>query len=113
MNGRVARELRKAAEFEPNAPRSYETWTFQVMGKILQFNEFGDTEIVDGAVDKIIVECVSSERKVYQYFKKKYMNFGYEAELNVLPNEKEKRDLRNEILTDLKKEEGEDEQVTD
>jgi hypothetical protein len=104
VRGKVARELRKAAEFKPNAKRSYENWELSRIGLVLSFDEDGKVSYQEQEVPCYITECVSPERNLYQYFKRKYMDFGYEQQLNVLPSQGETRKLERDIISGLAEE---------
>jgi hypothetical protein len=107
VRGKIARELRKAAEFDPNEKRAYETWELSRTGYVLSFGEDGKVSYQEQEVPVFIVECVSAERKLYQYFKRKYIDFGYEEQLRELPSQAEQKELTDQILKGMKEEEGE------
>lgn len=103
MNGRAARELRKAVNFIPSAKREYYEFNWKVKRKIAQVNLDGEAkvEFVERLVDAYTKECVSAERKFYKYLKRKYYNFEHEEQLNALPSQEDLNDTIKQFKEDL------------
>ena len=75
----------------------------------MQYNSVtGEVKEVRRRVDKFNVECVSGDRKIYQYMKKKYVNPEYIMDVNKFPEENEIKALQNNIRNAIKREEKEE-----
>ena len=101
MNGRVAREIRQALSYHPRSkekPREYHTFLVEGWTHVLQYDTVtGETKNVRRRGERENVECVSGDRKVYQYMKKKYVNPQYHTDLTKFPEKKEMDSLKDEI----------------
>ena len=105
MRGKVARELRKLAKFNPNAPREYKTWEVGRQKRILQWDHVNKKiNIVTREVTVPIIECVSAERNFYKFFKKQFTRGNVEQRFTELPSEKELRILQDKLLDTHQKE---------
>lgn len=105
MNGRVARELRKIAEYHPRNLREYEHWKFPRKRLVPQLTLDGKVDFVERVVDCIVVECISGDRKVYQHLKRQYSTFREdEVTLQPLPSKQELKELEQNIFKQEKKE---------
>ena len=105
MNGRTARAIRKALKYEvrnEERPREYHTFSLMGWGNVMQYNtETGEVKTVRRRVEKFNVECVSGDRKVYQYMKKKYVNPNYVMDVNKFPEKSEIEELQNTIQSGM------------
>lgn len=111
MNGKIARGLRKAANFKPKDKREYETWTIGVkQGRIYRFKPVTETEeagveIIDKEVDCFVTECVTPERKIYQGLKKQYQTFKdtgtVSLNFNELPDAQSMEKLREQAIKEV------------
>jgi hypothetical protein len=90
MRGKVARQLRQELNYKINREekknREYHDLEVTVLRPIYSFNsETNSLDIVEREVSAFIRECVSGQRKIYQYLKKKWNNDEYEAKFQQLP----------------------------
>jgi len=114
MNGRVARELRKACKFNPRDKREYHTITFTAIKHILRYDPAsGEVEHVERPVDSFTTECVTASRKVYQYMKRKYVNPNHEESFNVLPEESEIQKIQDQYVTEQHELQTKSEELSD
>lgn len=106
MNGKIARELRKALKYHPRNKREYQTLELPTEKYIAQFSVDDDGKInsnlVKRTVPSYLIECVSGDRKLYKALKSKYYNVHYEQEFNRLPKQGELNDLINTIKDDFR-----------
>jgi len=99
MRGSVARGIRQAVEYKPSNVREYQEIEHRIMGKILQFNpETKKSILVDRMVSAYTKECISGDRKIYQYMKKKYNNPNLEQEFNFLPSKEKLEELAKTVV---------------
>ncbi len=109
MNGKVAREIRKALKYKPTNPREYHAFNLEGWGNVLQYNsETGAVKEVRRRVEKVNIECVSGDRKIYRYMKRKYNEPNLEMSLNKFPTQQEMDELQNHIKDDMMAEDAED-----
>lgn len=99
MSAKNMKALRKALKYKPRNKREYETHLLPTTGLVAQINEDGTVEVVEKIVDKQVIECVSGDRKVYQFMKKKLHNIDHEETLNELPSKQELNELTKDILS--------------
>ena len=106
MRGKVARNLRKATEFVPKNKRTYKTFELEGKRKLTaQINsDTGEIKPVMSRGRSFITECVTAERKLYKYAKRKYMNIEHEEVLTPLPDDAELNKLQDEIIAQEAKE---------
>ena len=105
MRGKVARQLRQELKYkissEEKKSREYHDLEFTVIKPIYSFDAEKKTiEIVERPVSAFTRECVSGQRKIYQYLKKKWYNSEYEAKFQQLPEVDELVDLAKTIVSD-------------
>ena len=104
MRGKVARELRKHVNFNPDDHRAYTEHEVTVRRKIISMfeNEEGkmDYNLVWRDVSAFITECVDAKRNLYQFLKRKYMNPMYEMSVTRLPSEDDLAELAYDIMND-------------
>ena len=105
MRGKVARQLRQELNYKINREekknREYHDLEVRVLRPIYSFNsETNSLDIVKREVSAFIRECVSGQRKIYQYLKKKWNNDEYEAKFQQLPEVDEMVDLAKQIIND-------------
>ncbi|MCK9370549.1 hypothetical protein M0R04_11615 [Candidatus Dojkabacteria bacterium] len=100
MRNKVAKQLRKHAEFVPSAPRTYNNVEVIRKGYIRQYNSMTcTTSLVLRDVVKTIVECTQLERILYKTFKKRYTtNTNEELVLNQLPTKEILNDITKQII---------------
>jgi len=99
MRGSTARSIRQAIEYKPKNKRDYQEIEHRLMGKILQFNpETKESKLVDRMVSAYTKECISGDRKIYQFMKKKYNNHDLVQEFNFLPSEEKLEELAKEVI---------------
>jgi hypothetical protein len=91
MRGKIARELRKAAEFKVHDKRDYHSFNItNKVGQIFQIDPDNGVKIVEKVVPRYLTECVTPERKIYQHLKKFYSGFAEEeAQFTTLPSEED------------------------
>lgn len=110
MRGKVARELRKMLNYHPKNKREYMDFTFKVPRKILQFENDGEggfkSKVVTRVVEQLVKECVSGDRKLYKYFKKKYVNNNHEEQFNALPEQGELDVITKQFQEELRASKG-------
>jgi hypothetical protein len=105
MNGKVARELRKIADFKPHEKRDYETWTVGTkIGTIFRILEDGNVELTDREIECTVIECVSPERKIYRELKRKFSQFKLTGEVNLQFNEMPDKKFMEDLLEKAHKE---------
>lgn len=99
MNGKKARELRKATGFIPSVERTYNVAEIEKMGYIQQFDSVNKKiNLVERPVIKNIVECSQYERILYKYYKSRYNNPNKaELVLNQLPTTEALDDISKQI----------------
>lgn len=101
MRGKVARELRKEVNFDPNEKREYYDMELTRVRKILSYDfEKKSASIVERPVSVFITECTDGARNFYKYLKRKWNNPNYEMALNQLPEVDELANLAKTIITD-------------
>lgn len=101
MRGKIARALRKELKYHPRNHREYQEVEFRVVRKIIAFDKDKNIKLVDREVSSFTNECVSGDRKVYQYLKKKYNNPELEVTLTKIPKLEE---LQAQILKEMREE---------
>lgn len=106
MRGKTAREIRKVLNYSPKNEREYHTFSLTGWGNVLQYNpETGGVKQVRRRVDKVNIECVSGDRKIYKYMKRKYNEPHLEMSMNKFPEEQEMDKLKREISAAIRSEE--------
>lgn len=84
--------------------RQYHELEHRVIRPIYSFGVDADgknvMKLVNREVSAYTRECVSGDRKMYKYFKKKFMNEDHEEILTKLPEVSELEKLATSILTD-------------
>lgn len=100
MRGKIARQLRRATEFDPHADRTYQELKISTkMARILQFNpETKEVKEVLRPVDAFLTECTFPPRKLYKLAKRQYNGFNDEVEFNRLPSKETLHGISKEIL---------------
>ena len=68
--------------------------------------ETGEVNTVRRRVEKLNVECVSGDRKIYQYMKKKYVNPNYIMDVNKFPDKSAIEELQNTIQSGMVEEDN-------
>lgn len=81
-------------------------FSFQVPRKILQFEDDGKggykKKEITRVVEHYVKECVSGDRKLYKYFKKKYNNVNHEEQFNALPSQEDLNDTIKQFQEDFR-----------
>lgn len=99
MRGKTAREIRQSVGYKPKNERDYQEIEHRVIRKILSFNsETEEVDYVDSEVSAYTKECISGDRKIYQFMKKKYNNPDLEQEFNFLPSQNKLEELAKEVI---------------
>jgi DNA replication protein DnaD len=104
MNGRVARELRRASEFKVHDRRDYHTFTItEKQSLIYTLDQDGEVSVTTKQVPRLLTECVSPGRKIYKHLKKFYNGFAEsEAQFTTLPTEEELHEQFRKIKEDFR-----------
>jgi len=114
MRGKIARELRKIANFHPTkTKREYENWQVEGWQNTLRFGVEGVIEHTRKRVPKVLHECVTMERKIYKHLKKGYKGYAEERTLSALPSKQELRELNDSLLKKNKQDENSDDTRND
>jgi hypothetical protein len=101
MRGKIARALRNAAGFKPNADRAYETWQIPRMKHIYQVGMAGEINVVEREVNVEIVECVEGSRKIYQDLKRQYNGFEASDDIMEMPEQSDVDALKKQYDAEL------------
>lgn len=102
MRQKVAKAIRRSLKYKPKNKREYKTFEIESTRLMTaQFNiETGELKAVRGKGTSFLTECVSGDRKFYQYMKKKYIRPTHEEVLTPLPEEA----VMNKIINEAKEE---------
>jgi hypothetical protein len=104
MRGKIAKQLRKFADFVPSEKREYHKLLMPTEKFITQFNSITkEIKHVKRKVESELIECVSAKRKLYKFLKKKYINNNAEATFNRLPTKEQMHELKNTVAQDLQR----------
>ena len=108
MRGKVARELRKAIGVKnKREERNYHTFLVDGKSNVRQLDTTtGEVNLVLRTVEKETVECVSGDRKIYKYMKRKYHNEELEADFRPMPTKEDIDELTETIKDDMIKSEA-------
>lgn len=107
MRGKTAREIRKMLKYHPRNHREYEVYLVPSVKWILQYNaETKKVKAVQREHESRLLECVSEDRNLYKYFKRKYYNHDYEMRLTQLPNKKALNDILEAAVKEATKEDS-------
>lgn len=106
MRGKAARALRKAINYHPRNDREYFDFTHKVKRSIMQVEPQEDGSIKFNTVERVVeaytIECISGDRKIYKYLKRKYTNINHEEQFNMLPEQGELDDIQQQFQEDLR-----------
>jgi len=108
MRNKAAKALRRSLKYKINTKekqdRDYQEFDVESTRKhTARYDPItGEVKAVRGNGQSTIIECVSGDRKMYKYLKRKYMNFNHEEVLTPLPDQGVMDDIQEQYLNEAR-----------